>query len=348
MHAPRTVIVTGATAGVGRAVVSLLAARHDRIGLIARGRDGLAATRDEVERRGGTALELPCDVSDPHQVEAAADLMEDTHGPIDLWVNGAMVTVFSPVGDLTHDELRRVTEVTYLGNMYGVMAAWRRMRHRNAGTIVQVGSSLAYRGIPLQAAYCGAKHAIKGFLDSLHAEMVRENSRVQLCTVHIPAVNTPQFDWARTRLDHQPRPVAPVYQPEAVARHILHACDRPQREYWVGGSTPLVIAGSMIAPELADMYLARTAVEGQETRDPLPPGREDNLFKPVEGKGLHRAHGRFDAEARDTVLAAAAGAFRSLAAGGALALLGGLALGGAMVRGGGGSAPRPRVTAGRR
>jgi len=338
-RSPRTVVVTGGTAGVGRAVVQHLARRGDRIGIIARGQDGLAVTRAEVERLGARALELPCDVADPHQVEAAADLVEDTFGPIDVWVNCAMVTVFSFIRDLTADELKRVTEVTYLGNMYGIMAAYRRMRPRNRGTIVQVGSSLAYRGIPLQAAYCGAKHAIKGFLDSLHSELVYENSGIRLSTVHIPAVNTPQFDWARTHQHGRPRPVAPVYEPETIARYIVAAIDDPQREVWVGGTTPFVIAGSFVAPRLMDSYLARNAVKGQSTPDPVTPDRKDNLFEPVEG--LHRARGRFDDEARTETLGLAAETFRMIAAGGMLAVMGGLALGG-MLTGDGDGRPLPR------
>lgn len=331
MPVPRTVIVTGGTAGVGRAVVEMLARRGDRIGIIARGREGLAATRASVEHLGGTAVELPCDVADADQVEKAADKMVQAHGPIDVWVNAAMVTVFSKVRDLSAEELRRVTEVTYLGNMYGIMAAYRRMREQNDGTIVQIGSSLAYRGIPLQAAYCGAKHAIKGFLDSLHSELIHERSRIKLSTVHIPAVNTPQFDWARTHTGLRPRPVAPIYQPEAIARHIMEAIDNPVREYWVGSMTPAVIGGSFVAPGLMDMYLARTAVTGQETREGVAPDRQDNLFDPVEGKGLHRAHGSFDREARSSTLGMAAESLRAVAAGGILAVMGGLALGGALL-----------------
>lgn len=344
---PRTVIVTGGTAGVGRAVVVALARRGDRIGIIARGTDGLAATRAEVERLGGRALELPCDVADAAAVEAAADRVEREFGPIDLWINAAMSTVFSLVKDLEPAELRRVTEVTYLGSMHGVMAALRRMLPRNAGTIVQVGSSLAYRGIPVQAAYCGAKHAIKGFLDSLHAELLYLRSDVRLTTVHIPAVNTPQFDWARTRMGTQPRPVAPVFQPEGIAGHILEAADNPAREHWVGGSTPLVILGSFAAPGLADRYLAATAVKGQGTGDPLPADREDNLFEPVAG--LHRAHGRFDAESKQIGPSLTAAAARLVAAGSLLALGGGLALAAAAGSRNGsarpGRAPRLRTAA---
>lgn len=327
---PRTVVVAGGTAGVGRAVVAALAGRGDRIGIIARGRDGLAAARAEVERLGASALELPCDVADHDAVDAAAGRVEEEFGPIDLWVNAAMTTVFSLVRDLKPEELRRVTEVTYLGSMHGVMAALRRMLPRNAGTIVQVGSSLAYRGIPVQAAYCGAKHAIKGFLDSLHAELLYLGSDVRLTTVHIPAVNTPQFDWARTHMGTQPRPVAPVFQPEGIAAEILKAADDPAREHWVGGSTPFVVFGSVAAPGLLDRYLAATAVKGQGTGEPVPDGREDNLFHPVEG--LHRAHGRFDAEAKPVGLSLTATAARLAAAGSLLALGGGLALAAAATR----------------
>jgi len=296
----RNVVITGASAGVGRAAVHRFARAGARIGLIARDVDALNSVKSEVETVGGAALVAPADVANPDEVFAAADSIVQQFGPIDVWVNNAMVTVFSPVQDMTPAEFRRVTEVTYLGTVHGTMAALQHMRQRNKGTIVQVGSAFAYRGIPLQAAYCGAKHAIRGFTDSLRAELIHTGSPIRLTIVELPAVNTPQFDWARTHMAHQPRPVGPVVQPEVVADAIFRAALHPAREYWVGLSTLKVILGNMLLPEFVDYYLAKSAFTGQGTRLPVAHDRKDNLMQPVHD--LHRTHGRFGGEASDQAL----------------------------------------------
>jgi NAD(P)-dependent dehydrogenase (short-subunit alcohol dehydrogenase family) len=313
----QTVVITGASAGVGRATARRFAAEGARIGLIGRDAAALEDARSDIEELGGIGLPLPADVADAEAVFAAGARVERELGPIDVWVNNAMATVFSPVWALTPEEFRRVTEVTYLGFVHGTMAALRCMRPRNRGTIVQVGSALAYRGIPLQAAYCGAKHAIRGFTDSLRAELIHEGSGVRITTVHLPAVNTPQFDWARTHMERQPRPAGAVYQPEAAADAIAHAARHAAREYWLGKSTSVAIVGNMLAPGLADRYLAATAFDGQSRREPVEADRQDNLFEPVRGR--HAARGSFDEEAMadeallvpgpSTRLAIAAGAF---------------------------------------
>ncbi len=317
-----TVVITGASAGVGRATAHAFAHIGASVGLIARDPQSLDDTAFEVERLGGRALVLPADVSNADAVFAAADRVEHCFGSIDIWINCAMVTVFSRVRDMTPDEVRRITEVTYLGYVNGTMAALRHMLPRDHGTIVQVGSALAYRGIPLQAGYCGAKHAIRGFTDSLRCELIHDRSRVKLTAVHLPAVNTPQFDWARTHARHEPRPVAPVMQPEDIADIVVKAAFRPVREYWVGQSSAMVILGNMVAPGLLDRYLAYTTVEGQETDRPVAPDRRDNLYDPVPG--LHRTHGRFDAEAQPLRVATTGGTVRRAIALAGLALAGGM------------------------
>jgi NADP-dependent 3-hydroxy acid dehydrogenase YdfG len=289
------VVVTGASAGVGRAIAVAFADQGAAVGLLARGVPGLEAVRDDVEARGARALALPTDVSDGHAVEQAATLVEDRLGPIDVWVNAAMTSVFAPVHQLEADEVRRVAEVTYLGSVNGILAALRRMRPRDQGAIVQVGSALAYRGIPLQASYCGAKHAIRGFVDSLRCELAHENSRVRVTTVHLPGLNTPQFSWVRSRLERHPRPVPPVYQPEVAARAVVWAADHRRREVLVGGSTVATIMANKLAPGLVDRYLARTNVDAQQMDEVVPPDRPDNLFEPVHDH--HDAHGIFDSEA---------------------------------------------------
>jgi NAD(P)-dependent dehydrogenase (short-subunit alcohol dehydrogenase family) len=291
------VVVTGASAGVGRATARAFGARGDAVALLARGRDGLEGARHEIQASGGRATPIPTDVADPAQVEAAAERVEAELGPIDVWVNDAMTTIFAPVWEVQPDEFRRATEVTYLGAVWGTMAALRRMRPRNQGTIVQVGSALAYRGIPLQAAYCGAKHALEGFTESLRTELLHEDSRVAVTMVQLPGLNTPQFQTVRTRLPRHPRPVAPVYQPEVAARAIVWAADHPRREVKVGGSTLVTVQGNKVLPGVGDRYLARTAVDGQQTEQPMEDGRPDNLFAPVPGD--HGAHGPFDDEAHD-------------------------------------------------
>jgi NAD(P)-dependent dehydrogenase (short-subunit alcohol dehydrogenase family) len=294
----RVVVVTGASAGVGRAVVRLFAERGARLGLLARGHNGLDGARRDVEAAGGQALAVPTD--DAEQVEAAATAVEETFGPIDVWVNNAMASVFSPVRLMTSNEFRRVTEVTYLGYVYGTLAALKRMLARDRGVIVQVGSALAYRAIPLQSAYCAAKHAVEGFTESLRTELRHDGSRVRVTIVQMPALNTPQFEWSKTRLPRRPQPVPPIYQPEVAARAVLWAAEHERPELYVGFSTLLAIVGNKLLPRLGDWYLARTGWESQQTDEPLPPGRQDNLWEPVVGD--HGAHGRFDDRARPSSL----------------------------------------------
>ena len=321
---PRVVVVTGASAGVGRAAVRVFARRGGSIGLIARGIDGLEAARREVEEVGGRALVLPLDVADADRVEEAAALVERKLGPIDVWVNNAMVSVFSPVEETEPEEYRRVTEVTYLGYVYGTLAALKRMLPRDEGVIVQVGSALAYRGIPLQSAYCGAKHAIQGFCDSLRSELLHDRSGVQVTMVQMPALNTPQFGWVKSRLPRKPQPVPPIYQPEVAARAIVWASEHPRREVWVGRPTVVGILGDRIAPGLADRYLARNGYDAQQYDGLDDRNRADNLWEPVPGD--HGAHGDFDERATDrSPQLWATRHKRSLLSAGALAGLAGLA-----------------------
>ncbi len=290
----RVVVVTGASAGIGRATARAFAAQGARIGLIARGEAGLAAARREIEAAGGQALAVQADVADAEAVEAAAARIARELGPIDVWVNNAMVSVFSPVQEMTAAEFRRVTEVTYLGVVNGTLAALRRMLPRDRGVIVQVGSALAYRGIPLQAAYCGAKHAIQGFNESLRAELLHDESHVRVTMVQLPALNTPQFDWVKTRLPGAPQPMPPIFQPEVAAAAIVWAADHDRREVQVGLATTLAILGNKVAPALLDRYLARTAYAGQQTGQPVDENRPDNLWQPVDDTTDFGAHGRFD------------------------------------------------------
>jgi NAD(P)-dependent dehydrogenase (short-subunit alcohol dehydrogenase family) len=300
---PQVVVVTGASAGVGRAMAHQFAKAGWRIGLIARDVDALHDVQREVEELGGSAVVAAADVSEAEAVFAAADIVERTFGSIDVWINDAMVTVFSPVWEMSPAEFRRVTEVTYLGFVHGTMAALRHMRPRNRGTIIQIGSALAYRGIPLQSAYCASKHAIRGFTDSLRTELIHERSGIRVTVMELPAVNTPQFDWARTHMSRQPRPVAPVVQPEVIARAVFDAVQNPRREYWIGSSTLKVILGNMLLPAFLDRYLARVAFEGQETPQPVTSDRKDNLIDPVHS--LHRTRGRFGSEATDRAVVVA-------------------------------------------
>jgi len=289
-------VVTGASSGVGRATARAFARRGVAVGLLARGPDGLSAAAEEVRAAGATALDLPTDVSDAQAVESAASAVEAELGPIDVWVNNAMVSVFAPASEISAQEYRRVTEVTYLGTVHGTSSALARMRGRNRGVIVQVGSALAYRGIPLQSAYCAAKHAIQGYTESVRCELMHERSGVRVTMVQLPALNTPQFDVVRTRLPRNPQPVAPIYQPEVAARAIVAAASHSaRREWWVGGSTALTLMGNALLPGLGDRYLARTAYEAQQTDEPVDPGRPDNLFTPLPGD--RGAHGDFDASA---------------------------------------------------
>jgi NAD(P)-dependent dehydrogenase (short-subunit alcohol dehydrogenase family) len=291
------VVLTGASAGIGRAVARLLAEHGARLGLVARGRERLGATAAEVERLGGEALALPLDVSDSYAVEAAADRVESTFGPIDAWINNAMASVFSPIRDLRPGELERVTDVTYHGVVHGTRAALRRMQPRDRGTIVQVSTGLAFRAIPLQAAYCAAKHAVSGFTDALRCELRHERSGVRLTMVHLPATNTPQFDWIENHLPRRPAPPDPIYQPELAARAVVWALDHAPRQLYVGGPTVLALWAQRLFPGLADRYLARKAWEGQLSEEPEPSSRRSNLWEPAPGD--HAARGRFDARAVD-------------------------------------------------
>ena len=293
----QTVVITGASAGIARATARLFGARGASVGLIARGQAGLDGAVRDVEEAGGKALAVTADVADHQQVEDAARRIEEAFGPIDVWINVAFTSVFAPFADMTPDEFRRVTEVSYLGFVYGTMSALRRMRPRDRGTIVQVGSALGARSIPLQSAYCGAKHAVNGFTSALRCELLHDKSGVPVTVVQMPAVNTPQFSWVRSRLPNHPQPVPPIYQPEVAARSVVYAADHPRRkEYWVGASTAATIVANKIAPGLLDRYLARTGYKSQQTPQKVPPDRPDNLWEPVDGPGGndHGAHGIFD------------------------------------------------------
>lgn len=297
MRPTETVVVTGASAGVGRAVARRFGGDRARVGLLARDAARLEQARREIERAGGEALVRVCDVSDPAQVEDAAAAVEGRFGPIDVWINSAMVTVLAPVPKVSPEDFRRVTEVTYLGAVHGTMAAMRRMRPRDRGTIVQVGSALAYRAIPLQSAYCGAKYALRGFTDSLRTELMHDGSRVHVTMVHLPAVNTPQFGWCKTTLPHHPQPVPPIYQPEVAAEAVHFAAHHRRREVWVGVSAVKAIAGNKVAPKVADRVLASVGYDSQQTGEPIPADRPDNLYRPVPGP--HGARGVFSDRARD-------------------------------------------------
>jgi NAD(P)-dependent dehydrogenase (short-subunit alcohol dehydrogenase family) len=296
--ARKVAVITGASAGVGRATVREFAAHGYDVGLIARGVDGLEAARKEVESAGGKAVVLPLDVSDPKALEAAAERVEFELGPIDVWVNDAMVSVFAPVIETSPEEYRRVTEVTYLGAVYGTLAALRRMTARNRGVIVQVSSALAYRSIPLQSAYCAAKHAVLGFTESLRTELLHDKSAVRVTLVHLPAVNTPQFDWSRSKLPNRPQPVPPIFQPEVPARAIRYAAEHPRKEFDLGYPTVKAILGEKFASGYADRYLARTGYDSQQTDEPVSANRRENFWEPVPGDA--GAHGRFDDRARDS------------------------------------------------
>jgi short-subunit dehydrogenase len=297
---PPVVVVTGASAGVGRATARAFARDGAAVGLIARGRERLESARREIERLGSRTHAVAADVANPAAVEAAAAEIESRLGPVDVWVNNAMATVFAPVEETTPEEFRRATEVTYLGSVWGTMAALRRMLDRDEGVIVQVGSALAYRGIPLQAAYCGSKHALQGFLESLRAELMHDGSNVRVTMVQLPALNTPQFTWGRSKLPRQPQPVPPIYQPEVAADAIVWAAHHPHRELMVAWPTIKAVVGNAVAPGLADRYLARTGYDSQQTDEPVDPDRPDNLFEPVPGD--QAAHGPFDDRARERSL----------------------------------------------
>ena len=292
---PEVVVITGASAGVGRATARKFARHGARVALLARGLDGLEGARKDVERLGGKALVVPVDVADANQVEAAANQIEAELGEIDIWVNNAMASVFSPIKEMTPEEFRRVTEVTYLGYVYGTLAALKRMLARDRGVIVQVGSALAYRGIPLQSAYCAAKHAVQGFCDSLRCELLHDKSRVHLTMVQLPALNTPQFGWVKSRLPRKAQPVPPIFQPEVAAEAIYFAAHNPRREFYVGAPSVAVITVNKFAPALLDHYLARTGYDSQQHDGAEDPNRADNLWHPLPGD--HDAHGAFDKRA---------------------------------------------------
>jgi NAD(P)-dependent dehydrogenase (short-subunit alcohol dehydrogenase family) len=292
MPFPNVVVITGASAGVGRATVRAFASRGADVGLLARDAGGLEAAAKEVEAFGRQAVAVPTDVADPEEVEAAAAQIEERLGPIDVWVNNAMTSVFAPFTEIEPEEFRRVTEVTYLGLVFGTRSALRRMLPRDRGTIVQVGSALAYRGIPLQSAYCGGKHAIEGFTESVRAELFHEKSKVRLTMVQMPALNTPQFQWVLSRLPRSPQPVPPIYQPEVAARAIVWAATHRRRQLWIGATTVATILANDVVPGLLDRYLGRTGYESQQTRQPADPRRQSNLWAPVPGD--HGAHGPFD------------------------------------------------------
>lgn len=295
---PEVVVITGASAGIGRATVRAFARRGASLGLLARGQEGLEGARREVKKLGGQAVVVPTDVADPEQVERAAVTVEKAFGPIDVWINNAMVSVLSPVKDMTAEEFQRVTNVTYLGYVHGTLSALRRMLPRDRGVIIQVGSALAYRAIPLQSAYCGAKHAIKGFTESLRCELIHDGSRVRITMVNLPGVNTTQFGWIKSRLPNNPQPVPPIYQPEVMARAIVWSADHERRELWVGMPTVKTIVGEKFIPGLLDHYLAEVAYTGQQTDVPIDPNRPDNLLTPVaEDRG---AHGPFDHRSRSS------------------------------------------------
>ena len=291
----RIAVVTGASAGIGRATAVEFARHGWRVALLARGIDGLEAARLEVEGAGGVALVIETDVADPAQVDAAASRVESEWGPIDVWVNNAMATIFSRFLDVSPEDFRRATEVTYLGAVWGTRAALSRMKPRDRGVIVQVGSALAYRSIPLQSAYCGAKSALRGFTDSIRSELIHERSGVHVTMVQLSAFNTPQFEWARTTLGCRPKPMGKIFQPEVAARAIHWAATHRRRELWVGWPAAKAILGTRVVPGLLDHRLAATAIDGQHTDEPLPPDRQDNLYTAVGGD--HGAHGRFDAMA---------------------------------------------------
>jgi NAD(P)-dependent dehydrogenase (short-subunit alcohol dehydrogenase family) len=318
-----TVLITGASAGVGRAVARRFAQPGARIALVARSKSRLETAADEVRAAGGEALVLPVDVADAAALDAAAERTEHEFGPITIWINVAMVTVLSPVIEMTPEEYRRVTEVTYLGCVHGTLAALKRMKPRDRGTIVQVGSALAYRSVPLQSAYCAAKSAIVGFTDSLRSELIHDGSQIDLTVVHLPAVNTPQFDWARNKLPRKPQPLPPIFEPEIIADAIHHAALHPRREYWLGWPAIKAIMGQKIAPGLADHLLAHEAYDGQMTSEPNDRGRPDNLFDPVPGD--YAARGRFSDRASNSSPAIWSTEHREQ-----LLVLGGLLLAGAL------------------
>lgn len=297
MKKNNVVVITGASAGVGRAIANEFAKKQAKILLIARGRDGLEGAKREVEDLGGQAWIYEADVANPDQLYEAADFAEDNLGPIDIWINNAMVSVFSKAKDMTPDEYKRVTEVTYLGQVYGTLAALQKMKERNCGKIILIGSALSYRGIPLQSAYCASKHAIQGFFESLRAELLHDGINVSLSIVHLPAMNTTQFGWVKTRFDKKPKPMGKIFQPEVAARAVLEVAESGERVRMVGFSTVKTVWGNKLVPEYLDHFMARNGINGQLTDENEDPDRKNNLYEPVPGdQGIH---GEFDDEAQN-------------------------------------------------
>jgi NAD(P)-dependent dehydrogenase (short-subunit alcohol dehydrogenase family) len=328
-------VITGASGGVGRATAREFARRGDRVALLARGQAGLDSAAADVRALGGQALAIQVDVADHEAVDLAADRVEREFGPIDVWVNDAFAGVFAPVTEIQPAEFKRVTEVSYLGYVYGTKAALKRMLPRDSGVIVQVGSALAYRGIPLQSAYCAAKHAIQGFHESLRCELLRDGSGVRVTMVQLPAVNTPQFDWVLSRLPRRARPVPPIYQPEVAARAIVHAAGHPhRREYWVGASTVATLLADKAAPGLLDRYLARTGYAAQQTGRPRDSGQPANLWHPADDRPRQDrgAHGAFDDDAHARSPQLWASQHRGLLAAVGALLLAGLGVAGVLRR----------------
>jgi NADP-dependent 3-hydroxy acid dehydrogenase YdfG len=319
----RVVVITGASAGVGRATARAFAAKGARVGLIARNADALEAARREVEARGGEAVVAIADVSDFAAVERAARTIEDAFGPIDVWINNAMTSVLGPIIEITPEEFRRVTEVTYLGVVHGTLVALRSMLPRDTGVIIQVGSTLAYRGIPLQAPYCAAKHAVQGFHDSLRSELIHEGSNVQVCMVNLPALNTPQFRWIRSHMPRKAQPFGTIFEPEVAARAIVWASEHPRRELNVGWGTTQAIVANAFVPGLLDRHLGRIGFDRQQGEEPEEPGRPDNLFGPVPGDA--GAHGVFGEKAKSISPQLLANTHRG-AIGAAIAVVGVVAL----------------------
>ncbi len=302
VHA-QVVVVTGASGGVGRAITKAFAGRGATVALLARGEEGLDGAADDVRAAGGTPIVIPCDTADYSQVEQAGKQVVAEAGHIDIWVNDAFTSVFAPFSDITPDEFKRVTEVSYLGCVYGTKVALQHMQPRDSGVIIQIGSALAYRGIPLQTAYCGAKHAIQGFHEALRCELLHDKSNVHVTMVQLPAVNTPQFDWVLNKLPNRAQPVPPIYEPEVIAGAVLYAADHPRRrEYWVGGTTAATLAANALIPGVLDRYLARTGYKSQQRKDePNPAHAAENLWDPADGEAGHDfgARGEFTSEAKD-------------------------------------------------
>ncbi|HUJ14506.1 MAG TPA: SDR family oxidoreductase [Thermoanaerobaculia bacterium] len=332
MEEREVVVVTGSSAGVGRATAQAFGKRGARVALIARGRRGLEGARRDVEAAGGEAIVLPLDTSDHDAVDQAASEVEKTLGPIDIWVNNAMLSVFSPIMEMQPDEYRRVTEVTYLGYVWGTLAALRRMKPRDRGAIVQVGSALAYRGIPLQSAYCAAKHAVQGFHDSLRSELIHDKSNVRVVMVQMPALNTPQFRWVKSRLPRKAQPVPPIFQPEVAAEAIVWAAHSDRRELNVGWPTTKAVVGNNFAPGYADHYLAKHGFDAQMIDEPEDPNRPNNLWSPVDDDEDRGAHGVFDNRAIPNSVELELNKNRSWLMAGAAAVLVGAMLGAMRLR----------------